>query len=132
MHRRRTLFEEEYSFKKSLPAVFLTMHEYYPEFFNILLLWVWICFTSQTTPSPLITGSQVSPLSVDIIIFLILIATSTPSNSAKFPSIPWLCTRFQVFPLSAVLKRPPSVLMKIVPPAVKSSRQPLFIWIGDE
>src|SRR6185312_6719112 len=80
-----------------------------------------ICFTSKATPSPLSTAVQVSPLSTDLIIVLKLTATSTPFDSAKFPTKPPVWTSFQLFPLLAVLKRPLSVPIKIAPPGVSKA-----------
>src|SRR5687768_2208457 len=80
-----------------------------------------IGFTSQATIPSFVTTAQVSPLSVDLIIFLVLIASSTPSLSAKCPTRLPSCTCFQVFPLSVVLKKPLSVPMKIAPPAVSKA-----------
>ena len=55
------------------------------------------------------------------LILLILIASSIPSDSAKCPARRPAWTCFQVFPLSAVLKKPLSVPMKIAPPAVSKA-----------
>src|SRR5687767_254154 len=71
--------------------------------------------TLMPTPPSLITVSQFSPSSVDLIIPRWLVATIIPFDSTNFITQPPLWTCFQVFPLTGDLKRPLSRPMKTVP-----------------